>query len=364
MSSNKEVYEYTPDYAVKPGDTIEEMIEFLGLSKAAFARHLGVRIGHLNRVISAKIPLSVEFALKLETVTKVPASFWNSLEANYRTQLNRLAELSNEDRKWLKDQPRKEMLARGWISGETELSLFHSALSFYRVADRKAWLEVWETPLAAARVSPKYKVSLSAVAAFIRAAEIEAESIQCQPYTPEAFRAALEKCRGLAAKSMTREVLLEMREICAKAGVALVFIKAVPGAPLNGVTRWIGKEKAMIVLSMRTGNEDIVWFSFFHEARHVLDEKKKTSFLTGKAWEDSEEEKTANDYAAEMLLPASYNDEVRRLRTGSELRAFAVEHDLSPGIVAGRYHHLTNRFAMFKDATVRIPWQDGEWKLG
>jgi len=182
MSNNNEVYEFTPDYAVKPGDTIEEIIEYVGLSKAAFARHLGVPIGYLNRVISAKIPLSVEFALKLETVTKVPAAYWNSLEANYRTQLNRLVGLSVEDRKWLKDQPRKEMLARGWIAGDTELSLFHSTLSFYRVADRKAWLEVWDAPLAAARVSPKYKVSPSAVAAFVRAGEIEAEVIQCKSY--------------------------------------------------------------------------------------------------------------------------------------------------------------------------------------
>ena len=292
MSMNTEVYGYNPDYAVKPGETIEETIEFIGLSKAAFARHLGVPIGYLNRVISATIPLSVEFALKLETVTKVPASYWNSLEANYRTQLNRLAVLQPEDRKWLKEQPRKEMLERGWIVGETELDQFRSALSFYRVADRKAWLEVWEAPLAAARVSPKYKVSPAAVAAFVRAGEIEAESIPCQPYSAEAFRTALAACRALAARSMTRETLLEMRSHCANAGVALVFVRSVAGAPLNGVTRWLGKDKAMILLSLRTGNEDVIWFSFFHEARHILDEKKKTSFLTGRAWSDSPDEKS------------------------------------------------------------------------
>jgi len=363
MSNNNEVYEFTPDYAVKPGDTIEEIIEYVGLSKAAFARHLGVPIGYLNRVISAKIPLSVEFALKLETVTKVPAAYWNSLEANYRTQLNRLVGLSVEDRKWLKDQPRKEMLARGWIAGDTELSLFHSALSFYRVADRKAWLEVWDAPLAAARVSPKYKVSPSAVAAFVRAGEIEAEVIQCKPYSSEAFRMSLAACRALAAKPMTRETLLEMRRLCAEAGVALVFVKTVAGAPLNGVTRWLGKDKAMILLSLRTGAEDVIWFSFFHEARHILDEKKKTSFLTGKAWADSPDEKIADDYAAEMLLPKSHNAEVCLIRTRSELNAFASEHNLSPSIVAGRFRHLTQRFAMFKEASAHFAWAEGEWKV-
>lgn len=362
--SNNEVYEYAPDYAVKPGDTIEEMIEYVGLSKAAFARHLGVTIGYLNRVNSSKIPLSVEFALKLETVTKVPAAYWNSLEANYRTQLNRLVGLSEEDRKWLKDQPRKEMIARGWIAGETELSLFHSTLSFYRVADRKAWLEVWGAPLAAARVSSKYKVSLPAVAAFVRAGEIEAEAIPCNLYSAETFRTALASCRALAAKTtMTRETLREMRRLCAEAGVALVFVKAVAGAPLNGVTRWIGKDKAMILLSLRTGAEDVIWFSFFHEARHILDEKKKTSFLTGQAWADSPDEKIADGYAAEMLLPKSHNDEVCLIRTRAELNAFAREHNLSPSIVAGRFQHLTRRFEMFKDASAHFAWAEGEWKV-
>ena len=361
--NNAEVFEYTPNYSVKPGNTIEELIDYIGLSKAAFARHLGVSIGYLNRVISSQIPLSIEFAIKLEMVTKVPASFWNSLEANYRTQLNRLVCLAEEDRKWLKEQPRKEMLKRGWISGETEQEQFQSLLSFYRVANRKAWLEVWDTPLAAARVSPKYKVSPSAVAAFVRAGEIEAEAIQCQPYSAEKFREVISSFLDLVKQTMTREVLLEMRRLCAEAGVALVFVKSVNGAPLNGVTRWISKDKAMILLSLRTMREDIIWFSFFHEAKHILDEKKKTNFLTGEAWKNSPDEKNADDFAADMLLSRTVNKQVCMLQTMDELKTFARDNNVSTSIVAGRIHHLTKEYTRFKKAFSFITWNDGEWKL-
>ena len=71
---------FDPDYVVSPGKTIEENIAFLGMTKANFARHMGIPIGTLHRLISSEIPLSVDFALKLEYVTKVPAAFWNSLE--------------------------------------------------------------------------------------------------------------------------------------------------------------------------------------------------------------------------------------------------------------------------------------------
>lgn len=352
-----------PDFLVKPGETIEENIAYLGMTKASFARHLGVQIGTLHRLISSEIPLSVEFAMKLESVTQIPAAFWNALEANYRTRLNRQSVFLDEDKKWLKEQPRKVMIERGWIAGETELELFLSVLSFYRVANRAAWQKVWEAPLAAARVSPKYKVSPAAVAAFARAGEVEADSIDCKPYSSEAFRDALAACRSLASREICRETLLEIRHLCAEAGVAVVYVKSIPGAPLNGVTRWISKDKAMILLSLRTGAEDMIWFSFFHEARHVLDEKKKTSFLTGQAWADSPDEKTADAFAADTLLPSSYNTEVASLGSLSAVRRFAADHDLTPGIVIGRYRHITNRFNAFGDAIARYIWPDGAWKI-
>ena len=361
--NNNELLTFNPDYLVKPGETIEENIAYLGMTKAAFARHLGVPIGTLHRLISSEIPLSVEFAMKLESVTKVPAAFWNSLEANYRTRLNRRNVFLDEDRKWLREQPRKVMKERGWIAGETELELFLSALSFYRVANRAAWQKVWEAPLAAARVSPKYKVSPAAVAAFVRAGEIEADGIDCKPYSPDAFRNALAACRSLASREICRETLLEIRRLCADAGVAVVYVKSIPGAPLNGVTRWVNKDKAMILLSLRTGAEDMIWFSFFHEARHVLDEKKKTSFLTGQAWADSPDEKTADTYAADTLLPSSYNGEVASLGLLSDVKRFAADHDLAPGIVIGRYRHITKRFSAFGDSVARFSWPEGQWKV-
>lgn len=125
--------------------------------------------------------------------------------------------------------------------------------------------------------------------------------------------------------------------------------------PRHQVLRVLRHRQNMIMVNL--------WFSFFHEARHILDEKKKTSFLTGQAWADSPDEKIADDYAAEMLLPKAHNAEVCALRTRDELDSFAQEHNLAPGIVAGRFHYLTKRFAMFKDAASHFSWNEGEWKV-
>ena len=92
-------------------------------------------------------------------------------------------------------------------------------------------------------------------------------------------------------------------------------------------------------------------------------DKKKTSFLTGQAWADSPDEKTADTYAADTLLPSSYNDEVASLGSLSDVKRFAADHDLAPGIVIGRYRHITKRFSAFGDSVARFSWPEGEWKV-
>lgn len=47
----------------------------------------------------------------------------------------------------------------------------------------------------------------------------------------------------------------------------------------NGATRWISPSKAVIQLSLRYKWEDIFWFTFFHEAGHVVLHQKKQVFV-------------------------------------------------------------------------------------
>ncbi len=85
--------------------------------------------------------------------------------------------------------------------------------------------------------------------------------------------------------------------------------------------------------------------------------------LTGQAWAESPDEKTADAFAADMLLPASCNREVAALNSLAEVRRFADDHDLSPGIVVGRYRHITQRFNAFGNSIARFTWSEGMWRV-
>ena len=71
--------------------------------------------------------------------------------------------------------------------------------------------------------------------------------------------------------------LPQLISLCAKAGVAVALVPEMPKAPWYGASKWLTPYKAMILLNLRGKREDQFWFSFFHEAGHILHDGKKES---------------------------------------------------------------------------------------
>jgi len=76
-----------------------------------------------------------------------------------------------------------------------------------------------------------------------------------------------------------------MKRLCNESGVSLIFIPSIPGAHVSGAARWLNPHKPLIKLSFYGKTNDKFWFSFFHEAAHILKHDKKNGFcrnpLTG-----------------------------------------------------------------------------------
>ena len=70
-----------------PGDTIQEQIDFIGMSQAELAKRMGRSVQKLNELIKGKASLTADTALKLEYVLDIPVSFWLELEAKYQSEL-------------------------------------------------------------------------------------------------------------------------------------------------------------------------------------------------------------------------------------------------------------------------------------
>ena len=357
MEADKEKYTFEPDYAVAPGETLLEVIESLEMTQKDLAVRTGLTEQSLSRIIKGEQPISYETANRLELVTQVPAKFWNNLEAQYREQKSKLEERKRLESniEWLKTIPTKELIDRGYIEPDCDkVVLLRRTLSFYGVSSVKAWHDVWEQPAVAARRSPCFESRPGDASAWIRQGQLKAMEIECAPYDIKKFKAALQKIRSLTReKSSVFEP--EMKRLCAVAGVAVALVREMKKVPWNGATSWLSPKKAMILLCLRGKGEDKFWFSFFHEAGHVLNDSKK-DLLINDGTQDDPREKRADDFASEILIPSRYNATIYRFRSKAEIINLAYELDISPGIVAGRYQFLTGKWKFFKDLIHNLEW--------
>lgn len=330
-------YEFQPDYAVPPGATLQETIDSLGMTQRDLALRMGMATKTINEIAKGKAPITPDTSILLERVTGVPARMWNNLEANYREQLARIAdrERLGADLEWLKTIPTKELIARGAIEDvDDKVTLLHSVLRFFGVVSSAQWRQVWMKPEAAFRKSTRFKADLGATATWLRLGELEAQQAKTKPYDRTKFLKALRHIRALTTEPP--EVFQPtMMKLCAEAGVLVVFVPEIKRCPTSGAARWLTSEKALIQLSLRYKSNDQFWFSFFHEAGHILDGPKKKIFIDD-GGDETERELHANRFTANFLIPADRRAEMCALRTKAAVLAFAANVGVAPGIVVGQ----------------------------
>ncbi len=75
---------FTPDYAIPPGETLLETIEELSITPKELSLRMDLSLDSINQLINGDIFLNREITLKLEEITGVEATFWSSLESQYR----------------------------------------------------------------------------------------------------------------------------------------------------------------------------------------------------------------------------------------------------------------------------------------
>ena len=333
----KQRFAFEPDYAVPPGATLQETIDHLGIDQKELAARTGMAAKTINQIVKGKAALTPDTALRLERVTGLPARTWNNLEANYREQLSRLESAKHlaSQEEWLKRIPTKELVARGVIEPtDNTAELIERTLTFFGVASVDAWLEGWSKPQFAFRRSPSAAGHDGALATWLRLAELKAQRAVCRSYDAKRFGSAVRAIRELTVLS-PQAFVDQMLPLCAEAGVALVLVPEIKGARVNGAAKWLTPTKAMIALNLRGKANDLFWFTFFHEAGHILNDSKKELFIDVD-YVDDPREHAANEFARSLLIPPQHDHELPGLKTFAAVTSFAKKINVAPGIVVGR----------------------------
>lgn len=343
---------FAPDWVSPPGDSILDLIEERGWTQAELAARLGYTEKHVSQLVNGKVPLTDEAALRLERVLGSNAAFWLSREAKYREHCARLEAARTHAGwvGWLDELPLKELMEVGAITkcridAKNKPGLVDALLRFFGVASPDDWRGHYGGMQVAFRRSRAEQSDIGAISAWLRQGERLAEVADGPKYEKARFEKALKTIRTLTVDPP--EVFLpRLRELLHEAGVAFVLVPAIPRAHVSGVARWLSPTRPLIQLSLYGKTNDKFWFTFFHEAAHILlhannKEDKKAVFLddpnANHANDPAEHE--ANQWAGDWLIPPQYAEELSGLRTKAAVSAFAAKIGIHAGIILGRLQH-------------------------
>lgn len=363
---------FRPNWASSPGDTILDILNERQISRADFENLTCLSPSDTDDLLNGRTTITISLARRITAVLGASVSFWMSRDIQYRQDTKRLAEGSGVD--WIRELPLSDMVRFGWItpppSPSDELS---TCLRFFGMTSLSQWNNYYHgsQAMSAFRTSPSIDSRPASVAAWLRQGEIEAKEIPCASWNPRGFQSSLREIRNLTRQKDPARFLPRLVDICAANGVAVVVVRCPSGCRASGATRFISPRKAILQLSFRYLSDDHFWFTFFHEAAHLVLHQSPPStsdtpdsggdwILEGLEQSPSTNEDSANEFAARVLIPDSFQRDLSTIPlTPRSIIRLAHDAGISPGIVVGQLQHAGRLgYHRMNNLKRRFQWQD------
>jgi len=349
---------FSPDWASAPGETIADILRERNFGIDEFAQRIGQTKEKVSDLLGGRSAITIGIARELERVLGGSVEFWMARDFQYHQQIATPEDITNA---WVRELPFADMVKFGWLKPTSRSDELAACLRFFGVPNVATWHRLYG-PLERKflfRTSPSFDSRPAAVAAWLRQGEIEAEKIRCAPWNAKGFERALSSARGLSRERDPKRFIPPVSQRCAQVGVAIAVVRSPTGCRASGATRFVADEKALLLLSFRYLSDDQFWFSFFHEAGHLLLHSHQETFIEGLEIPNSGAENEANQFASHTLIPPQHQPELLRLRHSKfELVRFARRIGISPGIVVGQLqYHGKIKLNHFNGLKRRYQWE-------
>lgn len=330
-----------------PGASIQENIDFIGMSQAELAERLGRSIPKLNELIKGKAPITKDTAAKLEYVLGIPASFWLNLERQYQEELMRIEQMEflENCKDWISGFPITALKSMNLLpETSVKAEIAEHLLKFFRVASPNDWSRIYTEESLAFKIELKHTTDPKAISAWLRIGELQAEQINLAAFDKKLLTDSLPLLQDIAY-NQPENWLEEIQKVCASFGVGVVYSPCLSKAPIYGAARWIkNKTVPLIQLTDRKKDYNAFWFSFYHELAHIRYHNKSDIFLDGleEISPDLEKEKEADEFASRMLIKDAVRAKIENseLSTRNAILQFSKENKIHTSVLISQLQRL------------------------
>lgn len=339
--------EYEDLVCFHPGYYIKEIIDDLNISQAELAKRLQVSGKTISLLLSGNASISDDLAIRLSKMTGIGINVWMNLQKTYDEKKAEIEKKKLEEQdvsivsmidysffaslKVVKTTKNKNEQAR-------ELCKFLnvSSLNVLNVDDFLVNYRVGINDL-------NEKHIINSRAWVQTAIKFGNEIKNSNKFDDKLLKKHLFEIRKMTL--MNPGIFLpRLKEIFYECGVDFFILPYLKNSGINGVVKWINKDKVILAINNRRMFADTFWFSLFHEIKHVLQQKIKITFVSSDKKQDIIKmdkmlEEEADRFAQDFLIPEDkYKDFIYENSRFSEtiIRKFANDIEIHPGIVVGR----------------------------
>ncbi len=333
-----------PNWVSPPGATISRLMTVKEIPGEELADSLELSRGQFDELLNGRVRITEKLAAAISEQLGATPRLWMARDKAYLRDLARLGQADAQDMTaWLRSMPTASMRKLGWISPSSKgQDLADEVLRFFGCRDLAHWGMRYSEGIGAVtfRTSISFEADSMATLAWLRAGELQAMAMELPVFRPEEFADRLRTLKKLSVFRHPKTYFVRLREACRASGVALTSSRLPEGCRASGAS-WVGESGHPVIhLSFRHLSEDHVWFTFYHEAAHVL--LHGESHIDGDATaigstEYVNQETEANDFAQQALMPGEQLQELMHGRVTSKRIMTAARHaNVTPGIVVGQ----------------------------
>ena len=304
--------QYFPQTRSHPGETLAEKLEELQMGPKEFAVRSGKPEKTIIAVMKGTSAITPDMAVQFENVLRIPAHFWLNSQRHYDEfkARDKREEILKESVDWMQSFPVKHMIDKGWIeAGKSKTERAYALLTFFGCSTPTAWENYYygQQLKVAFRISLAQTKDPHSLSAWLRKGELQAMEQFAPPFEEKKFKSSLEKIKELMTLA-TNDFFDQLQQLCLEGGVKLVHTPSLPKASIIGSARWLNEGVPLIQLSGGTKNNDNFWFTFFHEAGHILLHGKKDIFLEAIEYTDKDlkKEAEADQFAVKWTSTRSF----------------------------------------------------------
>ncbi|MET3896980.1 HTH-type transcriptional regulator/antitoxin HigA [Devosia sp. UYZn731] len=339
-----------PNWASPPGDTIVRIMKNREIGASDLADALGMSAADFDMLLDGRRRLSQSEADVLAENLGSTPRFWLARDKSYVVEMARLDQQGEpaSETSWIDSMPTSSMRKLGWIPKESRSKnkLKQELLAFFGCDTLQEWGQRYSSGVGA--VAFRTSVSLSsdgmATLVWLRVGEQLAANQIAEPFDRQAFKRILPSLKKLSAFKRPTSFLPRLIDACASVGVSVVTAKTPEGCRASGASWFDAAGRPVLLLSFRHLSEDHFWFTFFHEAAHVI--LHGENHIDGEGGvamgtDTAKQEREANDFAQETL----FSTELREALLAGSLRPKAIMEsaraaNVTAGIVVGQLEKL------------------------